>query len=163
MKHSRILAEQIAGEVCGEGREARQLAGNSDGFSGNVVPTAAPLSPGPFVDTPTEAQVRRFICARRARDSYFEPQLFADPVWDMLLELFATEVGGKRISISSLCIAAAVPATTALRWFSHLEKNGYVVRKEDPLDRRRFHVSLSASAREAMKALFECRAFRPFV
>jgi hypothetical protein len=40
--------------------------------------------------------------------------LFADPGWDILLDLYAARQEGKQVSVSSLCIAAAVPPTTAL-------------------------------------------------
>src|SRR3546814_1843272 len=41
----------------------------------------------------------------------------SDPAWDMLLDLYlAAERNTRPVSISSLCIASAVPATTALRW-----------------------------------------------
>lgn len=102
----------------------------------------------------TEADVRAILRSRRNRDRFFDGGLFADPAWDILLELYAAELGQQRKSIGSLCSGAAVPATTALRWIGVLEKKRLIERKADPMDGRRFYVSLSGSGLEAMTAYF---------
>jgi len=102
----------------------------------------------------SEQAVRTIIRLRRNRDQFFKAQLFADPAWDMLLELFACELGQQRISISSLCLGAAVPATTALRWITTLEQEELVERRPDPTDGRRYFVQLTRTGREAMEAYF---------
>ena len=52
--------------------------------------------------------VRRIIRQRRMRDEYFGSDMFADPAWDILLDLYAAKLERHRVSVSSLCIAAAV-------------------------------------------------------
>lgn len=99
-------------------------------------------------------EVRRIIRLRRVRDQFFEPELFADPAWDMLLDLYAARLEHNRVSVSSLCIAAAVPATTALRWIKALTASGLMERRADPHDGRRIFVALSDSAAAAMHAYF---------
>ena len=99
--------------------------------------------------------VRAVQAARRRRDALFSPDLFADPAWDMLLELFALHLEEKRVSVSSLCIAAYVPATTALRWVAKLEEEGLAVRSEDTTDGRRSWVELSPEGIERMRRYFE--------
>src|SRR3546814_11460790 len=65
---------------------------------------------------------QNLIRCRRLRDRYFDGDLFADPAWDMLLDLYlAAERNTRPVSISSLCIASAVPAPTALRWIKTFE------------------------------------------
>lgn len=98
--------------------------------------------------------VRAAIRARRLRDQHFTPELFADPAWDMLLDLYAARLERKRVSVSSLCIAAAVPPTTALRWIGTLHDAGLFEREPDPGDRRRAHIILSNRAAEAMRGYF---------
>jgi DNA-binding MarR family transcriptional regulator len=85
----------------------------------------------------------------------FAPELFADPAWDMLLELYALHLEQKRVSVSSLCIAAYVPPTTALRWVAKLEEEGLATRMEDPRDGRRTWIELSAVGIERMERYFE--------
>ncbi|QPQ56097.1 winged helix DNA-binding protein [Allosphingosinicella flava] len=100
----------------------------------------------------TAQQVRGMIRARRLRDQYFGADLFADPAWDMLLDLMAARLERQRVAVSSLCIAAAVPATTALRWIKTLTEHGLFVRSADPEDGRRVYIELSEGAAAALSA-----------
>ena len=94
------------------------------------------------------------IRARRLRSRFFEEELFADPAWDMLLDLLQAEIAQLRVPVSSLCIAAAVPATTALRWLKTMTDKGIFLRRADPHDGRRVFVELSPSASEGMRRYF---------
>jgi len=98
------------------------------------------------------AEIRAVIRSRRLRGQYFEAELFADPAWDMLLDLFAASLERRRVSVSSLCIAAAVPPTTALRWIGTMHDAGLFGREADPGDRRRAYIVLSEKALAGMRA-----------
>jgi len=105
----------------------------------------------PSLATPSAADVRRAIRARRLRDQFFGTALFEDPGWDMLLDLYAAELEQARVSVSSLCIAAAVAPTTALRWIARMTDTGLFERRPDMHDRRRAFMVLSERASEAMR------------
>jgi hypothetical protein len=98
--------------------------------------------------------VRSVIRARRMRSRYFRDELFADPAWDMLLDLLQAEVAQLRVPVSSLCIAASVPATTALRWLKTMVSEGIFVRRADPHDGRRVFVELAPEASQALRRYF---------
>ena len=98
--------------------------------------------------------VRSVIRARRLRSRYFSEELFADPAWDMLLDLLQAEIAQLRVPVSSLCIAAAVPATTALRWLKTMTQHGLFVRRADPHDGRRVFVELSPETGAALRRYF---------
>lgn len=100
----------------------------------------------------TAAEIRAIIRLRRMRDRFFRTDLFADPAWDMLLDLMAARLERIRVAVSSLCIAGAVPPTTALRWIKTLTDNGLFVRVADPEDGRRVFIELSDSAAKGMAA-----------
>jgi len=132
-----------------------------------IAPTLARLSAGPGVprhgpeevpagDLPALSAdtVRNLIRARRLRARYFSEELFADPAWDMLLDLLQAEIAQLRVPVSSLCIAAAVPATTALRWLKTLVSEGVFIRRQDPHDGRRVFVELAPSASAALRRYF---------
>ncbi|MDP9423686.1 MAG: MarR family winged helix-turn-helix transcriptional regulator [Pseudomonadota bacterium] len=102
----------------------------------------------------TEEHVQAILKLRRSRDRFFEAELFADPAWDILLELYAAELGQRRTSVSSLCVGAAVPATTALRWIKTLEDKGLIQRAADPMDRRRVFVWLADDASQGIGNFF---------
>ena len=110
-------------------------------------PVGGHMGDVPSIDA---AYVRSIIRARRLRDQYLRGGLFADPAWDMLLDLMAARLEHSRVAVSSLCIAAAVPATTALRWIKALSDRGLFVRSADPQDGRRVYIQLSEEAAEAM-------------
>jgi DNA-binding MarR family transcriptional regulator len=98
--------------------------------------------------------VRGVIRARRLRSQYFSPELFADPAWDMLLDLLQAEIAQLRVPVSSLCIAAAVPATTALRWLKAMVTQGLIIRRNDPHDGRRVFVELASPTSDALHRYF---------
>jgi hypothetical protein len=98
--------------------------------------------------------VRSVIRARRLRSRFFPEELFADPAWDMLLDLLQAELSHLRVPVSSLCIAAAVPATTALRWLKTLASQGLFVRRADPHDGRRVFVELAPETSHALRRYF---------
>jgi hypothetical protein len=101
---------------------------------------------------PSAASFARQILAARGRiGNFIDADLFADPARDILLDLFVAGEEGRRISISSCCIAAAVPPTTALRWIGMLKKRELIQETVDPADGRRKWLSLTPSVHEAMR------------
>lgn len=105
---------------------------------------------------PAEAarMIRRIIRRRRLRNEMFPLELFADPAWDILLELTASRLEGQSVPVSSLCIAATVPTTTALRWINTMIEAGWLVRRSDGKDRRRVLIELSPLGWELMSNYF---------
>jgi hypothetical protein len=140
--------QQLSEEV---GRIARMLASLSgeDGQGPRSFIPAHRAAPGAPADA---MQVRAIIRQRRLRDQYFPAEMFADPAWDMLLDLTAAQLEGRAVAVSSLCIAAAVPPTTALRWIKQLTDAGLFVREADAKDGRRVFIRLSEDAMAAMQA-----------
>ncbi|MGV1681825.1 MarR family transcriptional regulator [Sphingopyxis sp. NJF-3] len=107
------------------------------------------------IDRQRAKGVRRMLRQRRMREQYFPADLFADPAWDMLLDLYAARLERQPVSVSSLCIAAAVPATTALRWIKTMTDAGLFLREADPDDGRRIFIALAEGAFDAMARYFE--------
>jgi len=103
---------------------------------------------------PDPRLVRRIIRQRQLRARFFDGELFADPAWDMLLDLAAARVEHARVSVTSLCIASGVPPTTALRWIGQLTAAGLLERVEDDADRRRVFIALTDQAADAMARYF---------
>jgi hypothetical protein len=103
---------------------------------------------------PDPRLVRRIIRQRQLRARFFHGDLFADPAWDMLLDLTAARAEQIRVSVTSLCIASGVPPTTALRWIGQMIEAGLFERMEDDTDRRRAFIALSDRAADAMARYF---------
>lgn len=119
----------------------------ADGTQGGRLRASKPPLPDPRL-------VRTIIERRRKRADYFGEEFFADPAWDMLLDLTAARVEHRRVSVTSLCIASGVPATTALRWITQLIEAGLFERVEDESDRRRAFIGLTDRAADAMARYF---------
>lgn len=91
---------------------------------------------------------------RRMRGQLIDGDLFADPAWDILLELYAARIRHKQVSVTSLCIAAEVPTTTALRWISIMVERGILERRDDPDDKRRAYVHLTEPVARKLSQYF---------
>ena len=140
---------QLSDEVS---RIATTLARLSTGPAANPRPVEVELSgTAPEISMDT---VRAIIRARRLRSRYFDEELFADPAWDMLLDLLQAEITKLRVPVSSLCIAASVPATTALRWLKTMVQQGLFLRRADPHDGRRVFVELAPHTSQALRRYF---------
>jgi hypothetical protein len=157
------VAEDISGEP--SAARLRQLSDEVSRIAAtlarlSVAPGAAPAdkpeaaAQGGEVPAVSLDTVRQVIRARRLRARFFDEELFADPAWDMLLDLLQAEIAQHRVPVSSLCIAAAVPATTALRWIKTMTDVGLFKRRADPHDGRRVFVELSQGASDSMRRYF---------
>lgn len=154
------LTEQVS-------RIADRLGGPSDPVRGSALRLAAPaidvnvlpLDKGAALSVvplslPHPRLVRQIIRQRQLRARFFEDDLFADPAWDILLDLTAARVEKVRVSVTSLCIASGVPPTTALRWIGQMTDAGLLARVEDKADRRRAFIDLTEKAADGMARYF---------
>ena len=143
--HHRI-GEWLSTATAGtDGRDAEQA--DHHGLEAPRRRTTRPPLPDPRL-------VRAIIRQRSSRLRYFPDDMFADPAWDMLLDLTAARAEHTRVSVTSLCIASGVPSTTALRWITLLAQAGLVERVEDDTDRRRAFVQLTDRGADAMARYF---------
>jgi hypothetical protein len=117
---------------------------------------AIPDRPATLVPPQTRRDlVQRLIVERRDRARYFDADLFGEPIWDMLLDLYVAEIDGRQISVKSLCIASCVPGTTALRQLDTLTRRGLLMRRPDPFDRRRSFVCMAAGVADRITAYLD--------
>jgi DNA-binding MarR family transcriptional regulator len=142
-----------------EEERGQRVADKPVSFRPAPIALLTPITTGASQGTGIDARaLRDIIKARRLRDRFFSADLFADPAWDILLDLKAAELEGASVSVSSLCIAAAVPPTTALRWITAMSDDGMLVRRQDPDDARRVFIALSDEASAAIESYFAAMA-----
>ena len=134
------LAEQLGAISPSEDDTPDALADRSLAYRAEGQDDRSPSIP------PDPQRIRHLISIRRLRERFFSPELFADPAWDILLDLAASRLEHRSVSVSSLCIAAAVPPTTALRWIRLMTEQQLLERRADPADARRMFVDLSDGA-----------------
>src|SRR3954470_14701622 len=88
--------------------------------------------------------------ARQQRKTFFNPDLFGETAWDMLLVLYMLDDRGPRLTVGRLAQLAGSPQTSALRWLSTLETQQLIRRESHPNDARSTFVQLSDKGRELM-------------
>ena len=88
---------------------------------------------------------------RQHRQSYFDSALFAEPAWDMMLDLFINKVRGARVSTTSLCLAAGVPHATGIRWIRTLREHGLLRRYRATDDARLMLIEITPKGYQLMR------------
>ena len=139
----------ISNGFYGPGRGADCAKGHPVNFGAQNDAFRSELS-GASHPGPTSRELKKLLAARRARDLIFGANLFDDPAWDILLQAYLARLDQERLSITALCHASAVPSTTALRWLNKLEQEGWLSRRNDPLDGRRSWIELSDKGQATM-------------
>lgn len=133
----------------GFGRKGGDLAPREaldDASLGNAsVPETKPAPP------PGAEFAAWLLMARRLREEVLGVELFSDPAWDILLDIYAAEARGERIQISSLAPMSGVPSSTARRWADKLVKLGLLRRDRDHRDHRLSYISLSQYGHDRIK------------
>lgn len=146
--------ESVARQVANQSIDLAPVSGQLEHLSAlvaqlksNVREVESSRSPEAAVNA---AYVQGLIKSRRLREKFFSAEMFSDPAWDILLDLAAGDLAGKTTSVSSLCLAAAVPGTTALRWIKSMTEAGMLEREADAHDGRRVLVRMAPQTRELM-------------
>jgi DNA-binding MarR family transcriptional regulator len=114
---------------------------------------ASAVRGGTFDAYKIDRVITNILRSRRMRNRLFGDNLFGEPAWDVLLELYAAELNGRKLSVSGACYASAAPPSTGLRWVHRLEKEGWIRRVADPADCRRSWVELTQEASARMRQL----------
>lgn len=73
----------------------------------------------------TSATIRAVIAARDLRDDYFWPAM-SENAWSLMLELFASRMEGRRLTIADLCEATGLSSEITLHWADWLAGRGIV-------------------------------------
>jgi hypothetical protein len=97
-----------------------------------------------------EAQLQSIMVMRRRRSAVFGEGLFSDPAWDILLELFAAELGGRSVGLADLTHVA--PRSTLARWLTALEERGLVL-CQGPLQPGEMRLALSRTCSATLARL----------
>lgn len=145
----RSMAREIMALADEAEAEAMTLIGSSP--EGQVVS----INPNIRARDRLSAAAKNQYRSRRLRERSFDGKMFGEPAWDMLLELFAAELNGERISTSNLILSSAAPSSTALRWLKYLERLGLVSKIASHVDGRVQYQRMTSAGMDSMTKYFE--------
>lgn len=103
--------------------------------------------------TLTEDHLVSLLLLRRARESVLGDNLFSDPAWDILLELYAACMGERSMSMAELARAIETPQSTTARWIAALESRGLVSSKTNSSSPDRAQIQLTSDGALKMRHL----------
>jgi len=92
---------------------------------------------------------------RRLRIEALGEDLFFDPAWDMMLDIFVCDLTQQRNPTSVVGRSAGIPHSTALRWLAALERRNLIKREPDRTDARRVYVALTTEGFTKMRLWME--------
>lgn len=109
-----------------------------------------PLSGHELAESHCVAFLESLFRIRRLRSRHLASLTFGEPAWDILLDLAVAQFWRRETSVTSLCIAADVPPTTALRWINNMTRSGIIVRRPCERDGRRSFLAAAPHVYQAM-------------
>jgi hypothetical protein len=101
------------------------------------------------------AEAHRLLRQRHSRDHVFGPELFGEPAWDLLLDLYIAASEQRPVSAISASIAAAVSVDEAVGWLTRLEELGLIERLYGGTEMKRAIVALSDTGLNQMTQLLD--------
>jgi DNA-binding MarR family transcriptional regulator len=98
---------------------------------------------------------RSILRCRDKRRHFLPPSMFNEPAWDILLELYTSDLDASQQTIRRLARRFDLPLSTALRWIAYLQKNDMIVRRANPNNKRMTMIYMSPRGRELLEAYLE--------
>ena len=106
-----------------------------------------------FAAADSERFAQQILEARRLRADVFGPSLFSDPAWDLLLNLYLSELRHTEMTLDELADAIGLSADATGRWFHALAGKG-MTREKTSAARDKVVIGLSATGASAMRRWF---------
>jgi len=95
---------------------------------------------------------RQILAGRKQRERFFDPVLFSNPAWDILLNLYLADAEGRSVDVLETCAPPAAPQGVALRWLAYLKQEEMVIETPDPAKPGRTLIRLSDQTRATVRA-----------
>jgi len=111
------------------------------------------LTDQPRSQTVTEDHILSVLLVRRARAALLGTELFSDPAWDLMLELYAAHLGERTVCLSDLAAAIDTPESTTARWLGALNQHGLTDAAIDPVQPSHMLICLTPEGLAKMQQL----------
>ena len=100
------------------------------------------------------ARAKLILSSRRLRSRYFNPAIFGEPAWEILLVLYITDMSGRRQTLGKLTDWVETPPTSVQRWVGYIKKEKFLERQPHPNDRRTTFLRLLPKGKRGHERLF---------
>jgi hypothetical protein len=99
---------------------------------------------------------QRAVRDRGARSDFVgSKDIFGEPAWDILLDLFIRQTNEKQVSARAAMMHAGAGPSTVVRWLSVLEQNDLIETSPDPSDSKQRLIRLTPGGYEGMLRYLE--------
>lgn len=71
------------------------------------------------------------LAFRRSRSRFLPAELFAEPAWDLLLEVFIADTEGCRLTAQDVSERSNISPSVMSRWLMHLAQSGVIIGGDD--------------------------------
>jgi DNA-binding MarR family transcriptional regulator len=109
-------------------------------------------SSAPITDPLDLSAVGNLAAAREARKQHFNPALFSEGPWDIIVILYLADLEQRRVTASELYSGVGGAPTTCIRWTERLIHEGLVTKSMDPEDGRRIFLHLTNEGLRSMRS-----------
>ena len=104
----------------------------------------------PRMETALET-ARRAYAERKSRSKMIgSKEIFGEPAWDLLLDLFIHQSNDEDLTVKSACLHVETSENTTLRWLRVLEHNGLLKSHIDPANPEQQLIHLTPAGYEGM-------------
>lgn len=102
-----------------------------------------------------EAAERTYRNRRSRKDFIGTADLFGEPAWDLLLDLFIRQTKAQQVTVKTAFIHSDASLTTVARLLKVMEQNGLIAVTIDPDDATRELINLNPTGYEGMLRYLE--------
>jgi DNA repair protein RadC len=149
LDHIIVTAAHTHHIMCSDVIAARWSAGSTCNLKDSASP-GGDAAEAQIVENARTTMRRRIL----RRQLLGAPDLFGEPAWDMMLDLFIHQSVGELVPMSSLGVVADMPHSSALKLIQRLCNAGLLVRVPDARDGRRNFVKIDPDVAHRLRAYF---------
>jgi len=95
---------------------------------------------------------RQILAGRKQREHFFDPALFSNPAWDLVLHLYVATAEDGGMSVSDYCASSSTHKGVVLRWLDYFQQEEMVVEAIDPERTDQVLIRLSDTTHMAVSA-----------
>lgn len=95
---------------------------------------------------------RQILTGRKQRERFFDPVLFSNPAWDLMLHLYVATAEDGGMSVPDYCASSSTPKGVLLRWLDYFQQEEMVETADDPERADQTLIRLSDTTHMAVSA-----------